>query len=44
MKEDGHTVINCEDDTNTQSVEAALDCTCEKENITAFVEDTFFVL
>lgn len=44
MKEDGHTVINCEDDTNTQSVEAALDHTCEKENITAFVEDTFFVL
>lgn len=44
LKEDGHTVINCEDDTNTQSVEAALDCTCEKENITAFVEDTFFVL
>ena len=40
MKEDGHTVINCEDDTNTQSVEAALDHTCEKENITAFVEDT----
>ena len=44
MKEDGHTVINCEDDTNTQSVESALDHTCEKENITAFVEDTFFVL
>ena len=44
VKEDGHAVINCEDDTDTQSVEPALDITCEKDNITTFVEDAFFVL
>ena len=39
LKEDGHTVINCEDDADTQIVETALDFALEKNNITAFAED-----
>ena len=39
------TVINREDDADTQIVEAALDFVCEKNNVTVFAEDTgIFIL
>ena len=44
LKEDGHTVINCVVDADTQIVEKALDLTCEK-NVTVFAEGTdIFIL
>ena len=44
FKEDRHTVIRREDHADTESAGAALDFICEKNNVTVFTEDTYFIL